>query len=89
MNLVRFAPSRELNAIQTALTLKLVSLDLIEDLRENPPKSFSTIEPECICQHFTQGIHPLCPWLNDHVLGFSFMSESVYRIKAELLLFCM
>lgn len=105
-------PSLELNAIQTALSLKLVSFHLVDNLRKNLPKPFSTMKPESIYQHFIQGVQgkvqlkknkvqvdiygfqhrdavaplfkrleqkltiqnidPRCPWLNDHVLSFSF-----------------
>ena len=105
-------PSLELNAIQTALTLKLVSFHLVDNFRKNLPKPFSTMKPQSIHQHFIQGVQgkvqlkkdklqvdiygfqhrdmvaplfkdleqkliaqnidPRCPWLNDHVLTFSF-----------------
>ncbi len=105
-------PSLELNAIQTALSLKLVSFHLVDNFRKNLPKPFSTMKPESIYQHFIQGVQgkvqlkknkvqvdiygfqhrdavaplfkrleqkltvqnidPRCPWLNDHVLSFSF-----------------
>lgn len=120
-------PSLELNAIQTALTLKMVSFHLDDNFRMNLPKPFSTMKPESIYQHFIQGVQgkvqikkdklhvdiygfqhrdvvaalfenleqkliaqkidPRCPWLNDHVLSFSFKWKSVYQIKAELLLY--
>jgi hypothetical protein len=47
-------PSLELNAIQTALTLKLVSFHLIDNFRKNLPKPFSTMKLESIHQHFIQ-----------------------------------
>ena len=105
-------PSLELNAIQTALSLKLVSFHLVDNFRKNLPKPFLTMKPESIYQHFIQGVQgkvqlkkdkvqvdiygfqhrdavaplfkrleqklaaqnidPRCPWLNDHVLNFSF-----------------
>ena len=105
-------PSLELNAIQTALTLKMVSFHLADNFRKNLPKPSSTMKPESIYQHFIQGVQgkvqikkdklqvdiygfqhkdavaplfkgleekliaqnidPRCPWLNDHVLSFSF-----------------
>jgi hypothetical protein len=105
-------PSLELNAIQTALSLKMVSFHLADNFRKNLPKPFSTMKPESIYQHFIQrvqgkvqikkeklqvdiyrfqhkdvvaplfkgleekligpNINPRCPWLNDHVLTFSF-----------------
>jgi hypothetical protein len=49
-------PSLELNAIQTALSLKMVSFHLIDNFRKNLPKPFSTIKPESIHQHFIQGV---------------------------------
>jgi hypothetical protein len=105
-------PSLELNAIQTALTLKMVSFHLVDNFRKNLIGRFSTMKPESINQHFIQGVQgkvqikkdklqidvygfqhrdavapllkdldkklvaqnidPRCPWLNDHVLNFSF-----------------
>jgi len=105
-------PSLELNAIQTALSLKLVSFHLVDNFRINLPRPFSTMKPESIHQLFIQGVQgkvqlkndklhidiygfkhrdavaplftgleqnlvaqnidPRCPWLNDHVLNFSF-----------------
>ena len=105
-------PSLQLNAIQTALTLKLVSFHLVDNFRSNLPKPFSTMKPESIHQLFIQGVQgkvqlkkdklqvdiygfqhrdvvaplfkrleqkliaqnvdPRCPWLNGHVLNFSF-----------------
>ena len=49
-------PSLELNAIQTALTLKMVSFHLIDNFRKNLPKPFSAMKPESIYQHFIQGV---------------------------------
>lgn len=49
-------PSLQLNAIQTALTLKLVSFHLIDNFRNNLPKPFSSMKPESIYQHFIQGV---------------------------------
>lgn len=105
-------PSLELNAIQTALTLKMVSYHMVDNFRKNLPKPFSTMKPESIYQNFIQGVQgkvqikkdklqvdiygfqyqdvvaslfkkleqdliskkidPRCPWLNDHILNFSF-----------------
>lgn len=105
-------PSLELNAIQTALTLKMVSFHLVDNFRKNLPEPFYTMNPESIYQHFIQGVQgkvqikkhklhvdiygfqhrdmaaslfkdleqklisqnidPRCPWLNDHILSFSF-----------------
>jgi hypothetical protein len=105
-------PSLELNAIQTSLTLKMVSFHLADNFRKNLPNPFSTMKPESIYQHFIQGVQgkvqikkdklqvdiygfqhndvvaalfkgleeklisqnidPRCPWLNNHVLSFSF-----------------
>jgi len=105
-------PSLELNAIQTALTLKMISFHLIDNFRKNLPKPSCTMKPESIYRHFVQGVQgktqikkdelhvdvygfqhrdvvaplfknleqkliaqnidPRCPWLNDHVLSFSF-----------------
>ena len=49
-------PSLELNAIQTALTLKMVSFHLVDNFRKNLPKPFFTMKPESIYQHFVQGV---------------------------------
>jgi hypothetical protein len=49
-------PSLELNAIQSALTLKLVSFHLVDNFRKNLPRPFSTMKPESIYQHFIQGV---------------------------------
>lgn len=49
-------PSLELNAIQTALTLKMASFHLVDNFRKNLPKPFSTMKPESIYQHFIQGV---------------------------------
>ena len=49
-------PSLELNAIQTALSLKLVSFHLVDNFRKNLPKPFLTMKPESIYQHFIQGV---------------------------------
>lgn len=49
-------PSLELNAIQTALTLKMVSYHMVDNFRKNLPKPFSTMKPESIYQHFIQGV---------------------------------
>jgi len=105
-------PSLELNAIQTSLSLKMVSFNLVDNFRKNLPKPFCTMKPESIYEHFIQGVQgkvqmkkdklhvdiygfqhqdlvaslfknleqklidqnidPHCPWLNDHVLSFSF-----------------
>ena len=105
-------PSLELNAIQTALTLKMVSFHLDDNFRKNLPKPYSAMKPESIYQNFIHGVQgkvqikkdkiqvdvygfqhrdvvaplfenleqkliaqnidPRCPWLNDHVLNFSF-----------------
>jgi hypothetical protein len=105
-------PSLELNAIQTALTLKMVSFNIVDNFRKNLPKPFSAMKPESIYQHFIQNVQgkvqmkkdklqvdlygfqhrdvvaplfenleqklaaqkidPRCPWLNEHVLSFSF-----------------
>ena len=119
-------PSLELNAIQTALTLKMVSFNVVDNFRKTLPNRFSTMKPESIYQNFVQGVQgkvqlkknkiqvdiygfqyrnviaplfknlekklicqnvdPRCPWLNDHVLTFSFKWKSVYQIMAEKLL---
>jgi len=105
-------PSLELNAIQTSLSLKMVSFNLVDNFRNNLPKPFCTMKPESIYKHFiqsvqgkvqmkkdkihvdiygfqhqdlvaslfknleqkliAQNIDPRCPWLNDHVLNFTF-----------------
>ena len=49
-------PSLELNAIQTALTLKMVSYHLVDNFRKNLPNPFSTMKPESIYQSFIQGV---------------------------------
>jgi hypothetical protein len=105
-------PSLELNAIQTSLSLKMASFNLVDNFRKNLPKPFCTMKPESIYEHFIQGVQgkvqmkkdklhvdiygfqhqdvvaslfknleqkliaqnidPCCPWLNDHVLNFTF-----------------
>jgi hypothetical protein len=49
-------PSLELNAIQTALTLKMVSFHLVDSFRKNLPRPFSMMKPESIHQHFIHGV---------------------------------
>ena len=49
-------PSLELNAIQSALTLKMVSYHMVDNFRINLPKPFSKMKPESIYQHFIQGV---------------------------------
>lgn len=49
-------PSLELNAIQTALTLKLVSFHLVDNFRKNLPDPFSSMKPETIYRHFINGV---------------------------------
>jgi hypothetical protein len=49
-------PSLELNAIQTSLTLKMVSFHLIDNFRKNLPEPFNTMKPESIYQHFIQSV---------------------------------
>ncbi|MFH1780834.1 MAG: transposase [Candidatus Nealsonbacteria bacterium] len=49
-------PSLELNAIQTSLTLKMVSFHLIDNFRKNLPEPFNTMKPESIYQNFIQGV---------------------------------
>lgn len=49
-------PSLELNAIQTSLTLKMVSYHLIDNFRNNLPLPFNKMKPESIYQHFIQGV---------------------------------
>ncbi len=49
-------PSLELNAIQTSLTLKMVSFHLVDNFRKNLPKPFDTMKPESIYKHFIQGV---------------------------------
>ena len=105
-------PSLELNAIQTALSLKLVSYHLVDNFRGCLPAPLSSMKPESIYRHFIQGVQgkvqlkqdiihvdiygfqhslecasifhnleqkllqknvdPRCPWLNNHLLSFSF-----------------
>ncbi len=105
-------PSLEINAIQTSLTLKMVSFHLVDNFRKNLPSPFSTMKPESIHREFIQGVQgkvqlkkdklqvdiygfqhrelvaslfgnleekliaknvdPRCPWLNNHILNFSF-----------------
>ena len=43
---------------------------------------FKNLEKKLICQN----VDPRCPWLNDHVLTFSFKWKSVYQIMVEKLL---
>lgn len=49
-------PSLELNAIQTALSLKLVSFHLFDNFRKNLPDPFSCMKPETIYRHFINGV---------------------------------
>ena len=49
-------PSLELNAIQTSLTLKMLSFHLVDNFRKNLPESFNTMKPESIYQNFIQGV---------------------------------
>lgn len=49
-------PSLELNAIQTSLTLKMVSFHLVDDFRKNLPAPFTTMKPESIYKYFIQGV---------------------------------
>ena len=49
-------PSLELNAIQTALSLKLVSFHLFDNFRKNLPEPFSFMKPETIYRHFINGV---------------------------------
>ena len=49
-------PSLELNAIQTALTLKMVSFHLVDNFRRNLPSPFATMKPESIYQMFINGV---------------------------------
>jgi hypothetical protein len=49
-------PSLELNAIQTALSLKLVSFHLMDNFRKNLPKPFSAMKPESIFRNFISGV---------------------------------
>lgn len=49
-------PSLELNAIQTSLTLKMVSFHLVDNFRKNLPAPFNTMKPESIYRHFIQGV---------------------------------
>ena len=49
-------PSLELNAIQTSLTLKMVSYHLVDNFRKNLPQPFNKMKPESIYQHFIQGV---------------------------------
>jgi hypothetical protein len=49
-------PSLELNAIQTALTLKMVSFHLVDNFRRNLPGPFATMKPESIYQMFINGV---------------------------------
>jgi len=54
--IARLVTELELNAIQTALTLKMVSFHLVDNLRKNLPKPFSTMKPESVYQHFIKGV---------------------------------
>jgi hypothetical protein len=49
-------PSLELNAIQTALSLKLASFHLVDNFRRSLPKPFTTMKPESIYRLFIQGV---------------------------------
>lgn len=49
-------PSMELNAIQTALSLKLVSFHLVDNFRRNLPAQFANMKPESIYQSFVNGV---------------------------------
>ena len=49
-------PSLELNAIQTALSLKLVSFHLFDNFRKSLPHPFSSMKPETIYRHFISGV---------------------------------
>jgi len=49
-------PSLELNAIQTALSLKLVSFHLVDNFRRNLPTPFANMKPESIYQTFINGV---------------------------------
>lgn len=49
-------PSLELNAIQTSLTLKMVSFHLVDNFRKNLPEPFNSMKPESIYQNFIQGV---------------------------------
>lgn len=49
-------PSLEINAIQTALTLKMVSFNLVDNFRKNLPTTFSKMKPESIYKKFIQGV---------------------------------
>lgn len=49
-------PSLELNAIQTALSLKLVSFHLVDNFRKSLPAPFSSMKPETIHRHFISGV---------------------------------
>lgn len=49
-------PSLEISAIQTALTLKMVSFNLVDNFRKNLPEPFSNMKPESIYKKFIQGV---------------------------------
>ena len=49
-------PSLELNAIQTALSLKLVSFHLFDNFRKNLPDPFCSMKPESIFRNFISGV---------------------------------
>ncbi len=49
-------PSLELNALQTALSLKLVSYHLVDNFRGCLPDPLSSMKPESIYRHFIQGV---------------------------------
>lgn len=49
-------PSLELNAIQTALTLKMVSYHIVDNFRINLPDHFSKMKPESIYENFIQNV---------------------------------
>jgi len=49
-------PSLELNAIQTALSLKLVSFHLVDNFRKDLPAPFCSMKPELIYRNFISGV---------------------------------
>jgi hypothetical protein len=64
-------PSLELNAIQTSLTLKMVSFHLVDNFRKNLPKPFNSMKPESIYQNFIQGVQGKVQFNTDFRASFN------------------
>jgi hypothetical protein len=70
-------PSLELQALQTSLTLKLVSYHLIDNFRSTlPDPALSSMKPESIYDHFIQGVQGKIQLKQDHlhidIYGFKY-----------------